>query len=199
MSTLQVKAECDPVNRMAKQNGEWTKIEIPRARVISLYNKQMGGVDLADKKIACYKRQTKSLKWYHKVIWYMLDIAVLNSCILYNKAHNTNVKLRDFRESLSTALINGRSYRKAMCPAPQDNVKRFNRDLTHAPKKMDTSSTCKVHIQRVDTIFICSVCEVRMCPDPCFGRYHYQQKFAYDDPERQNKQKARKKLKLICK
>ncbi|XP_003727691.1 piggyBac transposable element-derived protein 4-like [Strongylocentrotus purpuratus] len=198
LSTVPLKKETQPVHRMAKRNGQWTRIEIERPDIVGLYNKHMGGVDLADKKIACYKRQTKSLKWYHKVIWYMLDIAVLNACILYNKSHNTKVKLRDFRERLSTSLIAGRTYRKTPSPPPHDNVVRFNRTLNHAPKKMETASTCKIHLQRVDTIYTCSVCEVRMCPDPCFSRYHYMDKFAYNDPERQHKKKARKKLKLVC-
>ncbi len=58
LSTVPTTNASEQVNRMVKQDGKWTKINIDRPNIIGLYNKYMGGVDLADKKIACYKRQT---------------------------------------------------------------------------------------------------------------------------------------------
>lgn len=200
LSTVPTTNASEQVNRMVKKDGKWTKISIDRPNIVGLYNKYMGGVDLADKKIVCYKRQTKSLKWYHKVMWYMVDIAILNAYIVYTSVpKNKNVKLRDFREALCTSLIGGRNYRKGGHVAILDDHQRFNRNLNHAPIKMATSSTCKVHAERVDTIYTCAVCNIRMCPDPCFARFHYMDKFVYHDPKRNGKDKARKKLKLTGK
>ena len=58
---------------------------------------------------------------------------------------------------------------------------RFNQDHFHYCVNNDTRSTCKVHIQRVKTIYSCAICGVRMCLEPCFQRYHTMQDYYYDD------------------
>ncbi|XP_015748429.1 PREDICTED: piggyBac transposable element-derived protein 4-like [Acropora digitifera] len=57
----------------------------------------------------------------------------------------------------------------------------FNCDHFHYPVSKDTRSTSKVHIQNVKTIYSCAICDVRMCPEPCFQRYHTLQHYYYDD------------------
>lgn len=58
---------------------------------------------------------------------------------------------------------------------------RFNRDHFHYPVINDTRSTCKVHLQKVKTIYSCAICGVRLCPVPCFERYHTLQNYVYDE------------------
>lgn len=43
---------------------------------ISRYNDFMSGVDRADQIISYYSRPRKSAKWYKKIIFYLLDVAV---------------------------------------------------------------------------------------------------------------------------
>ena len=61
LSTIPTKKETTRVNRMTKQDGKWVKVVIPRPTIIGLYNHHMGGVDVADKKIVCYKDKQKVL------------------------------------------------------------------------------------------------------------------------------------------
>lgn len=61
---------------------------------------------------------------------------------------------------------------------------RFNRDHFHYPVINDTRSTCKVHLQKVKTIYSCAICGVRLCPVPCFERYHTLQNYVYRDESR---------------
>ena len=49
------------------------------------------------------------------------------------------------------------------------------------PVATDTHRNCKIHIQRVETVYECSVCQVRMCPGPCFERYHTLHSYLFDD------------------
>ena len=49
----------------------------------------------------------------------------------------------------------------------------FNRMLEHAPIKHDKPSKCAVHSRRVDTMYACGVCKVRMRPLSCFHHCHY--------------------------
>jgi hypothetical protein len=87
----------------------------------------------------------------------MADICVLNSFIVYNEGRQPQDKLllRKYREDLCTELVGGRTYRKQIeVVAPLDDNKRRDHTLKHAPLKMNTSVTCKVHFQRVETIYL---------------------------------------------
>ncbi|ESO95933.1 hypothetical protein LOTGIDRAFT_176644 [Lottia gigantea] len=88
-------------------------------------------------------------------------------------------------------LIGGRTYtsrqgRPSTGPVVNPDS-RLNRELDHSPFKFDSQSKCTVHINRVDTTFGCSVCKVRMCPHPCFHRYHYMAHYKFDDPAKKRK------------
>ena len=117
-------------------------------------------------KKSAYRTQTKGLRWFHKVLWYLMDICVLNAFIMYNASRDpeSRLLLREFREQLATKLIGGRSYRKASDYVRQDDEKRLNHMFSHVPKKMDTSVNCKVHMQRCETIYICGECGIRIIP-----------------------------------
>ena len=69
---------------------------------------------------------------------------------------------------------------------------RFSRVQFHYPVKTDTQRKCKVHLQRVETVYEFAVCQVRMCPAPCFHCYHMLQQYVFDDPERNNSAKRLK-------
>lgn len=169
-------------DRRTKKDGEL--ITIPKPNIIQTYNQHMGGVDLSDQRIATYRRHMKSLTWYLQ-IFYLLDLAA-NQAYLVHKRLHPDSKIRQFTYVLQVVdgLIGGRTYVKRMGrPAPQLD-QRFNRNLEHAPVKNATSSKCAVHTRRVDTTFSCGACQVRMCPYPCFHRYHYLTNYAFDDPKR---------------
>jgi hypothetical protein len=55
----------------------------------SHYNKYMGGVDRSDQMISYTNSIVKSFKWWKKVIFHVLAIAVLDAYILY-KSQNPN-------------------------------------------------------------------------------------------------------------
>lgn len=52
----------------------------------------MGGVDLLDQSICPYKSSRKSVKWYIKLYFHLIDIAVFNSFVVYNALHPNNKK-----------------------------------------------------------------------------------------------------------
>ena len=90
----------------------------------------------------------------------------------------------EFRKSVLKALIEGKCFRRdtGLChfPVAIPHI-RFNRDHFHHLISHDTRSTCKVHIQEVKTTYTCAVCGVRMCPEPCFHRFHTLQDYYFDD------------------
>ena len=60
--------------------------------VICDYNKHVGGVDVSDQYISSYSFIRKSKKWWHKMFFWSLELAAVNSFILYNLSAVANQK-----------------------------------------------------------------------------------------------------------
>ena len=61
--------------------------EIAKPIAIIEYTKHMGAVDRFDHYCRSYAFTRKSLKWWRKTFFWLLDVAVVNSFILYNETH----------------------------------------------------------------------------------------------------------------
>ena len=77
----------------------------------------MVGVDLTDWKTQKYKVGITSKKWYFSLVTHCLDVAVVNSHILYSFLHSEKkMDLLDFRVYVTTALLKTDSYSKPKKP-----------------------------------------------------------------------------------
>ncbi|KAH9631151.1 hypothetical protein HF086_001086 [Spodoptera exigua] len=83
-------------------------IEITCPKIIKDYNAHMGGVDLMDSFLGRYRIRVKSRKWYIRLFYHMLDMATINSWVLYKKANKNRsqklMSLADFRSELANTL-----------------------------------------------------------------------------------------------
>ena len=71
------------VERWDRSKKESIKIQCPST--ILQYNKSMGGVDLLDCLIALYRTKIRSKKWYHRIMYHFVDMAVVQSWLLYRR------------------------------------------------------------------------------------------------------------------
>lgn len=69
------------------------------------YNKNMSGVDRLDQMTAYYSSPRKTIRWYKKVLFHLLDMSVWNAYFLYRRYHPKTTYLK-FRESLILSMIN---------------------------------------------------------------------------------------------
>ena len=179
------KTDENVVQRSVKVNGKWEKKDFARPGVIHLYNTYMGGVDLSDQRVVSYARLMKGVVWYYKVFCYLLEVCLSNAHILHTKSpDHASITSLKFRKSVIHALIGGKCFRRdtGLVPIPVAIPDiRFNRDHFHHLISHGTRSTCKVHIQEVKTVYTCAICGVRMCPEPCFKRYHTLENYYFDD------------------
>ena len=180
--------DSSPVQRSVKVNGKWEKKQFSRPGVIDLYNTYMGGVDVSDQRTVAYARLMKGSVWYYKVFFYLIEVCVSNAHILHTKSQNhASLRALQFRKELVSTLVQGKCFRRdtgfVETPVAIPDI-RFNRDHFHYLVSNETRLTCKVHIQKVKTIYSCAICGVRMCPEPCFQRYHTLRDFYYDDESR---------------
>jgi len=73
----------------------------------------MGGVDLGDQLRGCYTVARKSKKWWRYLLWFCVDISVVNAYILRSLSPNHAAKTQlEFRVELAKNLIGKFSTRK---------------------------------------------------------------------------------------
>ncbi|KAG4067093.1 hypothetical protein HA402_000084 [Bradysia odoriphaga] len=71
---------------------------------IAAYNDNMGGIDRADQMVSYYSSPRKTIRWYKKVLFHLLDLCVWNSFYIFKQFHGKGAFL-DFRDSLIRSLI----------------------------------------------------------------------------------------------
>ena len=130
--------------RRKQKDGSTINYSCPEA--VSLYNKYMGGVDLADAKRRVYTCTCKSKhKWYMRLFWFLLDTCVVNAYILRKESpnHTKPISQLNFVVELTQQLREQNDSRR--------NVERASLVLSsdarytkHVPCKYPTPRTCKV-------------------------------------------------------
>ena len=81
--------------------------DITKPLCIEDYNKHMGGVDKSDQLLSYYGFIHKTIKWSNRAAFHLLDLAIVNSYILYKLSHqDKNHKSHaDFRLDIATNLL----------------------------------------------------------------------------------------------
>ena len=73
--------------------------------VIDKYNQNMNGVDLGDQYAVYYNFVRKTVKWWRKLVFWLLETSVVNSYILYKETMPNPKSHVAFRRSLSELLV----------------------------------------------------------------------------------------------
>jgi hypothetical protein len=157
------------------------------------YNKNMGAVDGSDMMISSLECVRKSMKWYRKFFFHLLDITVLNSHAVYNVRTGKNITLADFQLTLIREILQHyhtpRLTTKSGRPSSGDQPLRlterhFPSAVPPTEKKEKPARKCHVCANtrkkqkiRKDTRYMCAKCEVGLCVHPCFEIYHTQSTF----------------------
>lgn len=102
------KTFCDRKQR------DGSKKAIPCPTTVLQYTERMGGVDRFDQKRSTYEVGRKSRRWWLRIFYFCIDLAITNSFLLYignKRVHNPLSQLL-FRLCLARGLINGFTSRK---------------------------------------------------------------------------------------
>lgn len=143
----------------------------------------MGGTDQMDPNINCYRIGIRSKKWYWPLFTWLLDVAVQNSWVLYNKSHTGKVSQLEFRRELANVYLTKYKVepkgvgRPAVSVASASNNRisddiRFDRtdhlvQRTEINRKRRCAKTACKSIVRT----MCRKCDVALCID-CFSAFH---------------------------
>ena len=164
--------------------------QVSKPSVIDQYNKHMGGVDLADQLRKYYSVGRSSFKWYRYLFWFLIDVSICNSFIMYNhyKLEQGEVKLKQltFRTNLAKQLIGGFSSTISMGhSAKRRKIENFSLEAdnvgNHFIVKIEGRKKVCVYCKRlnrktasghsVESTFQCLQCNVALCKT-CFNDFH---------------------------
>uniref|UniRef100_A0A3B5A841 PiggyBac transposable element-derived protein 4-like n=1 Tax=Stegastes partitus TaxID=144197 RepID=A0A3B5A841_9TELE len=175
-STMHTAHGKETVQRRVKDNaGQWSVKDVPIPPAIKDYNKHMGGVDLSDALIGYYEVLHKTKKWYKTFFYHFLDIAIVNSYILYKGQCKTKgnkpMHHKAFRETLVLELADAGSTQ-----APRQEERNMNHLLVHISNSGDKSQgrlRCRKCLAK--TPVKCSTCNIPLCFIPnrnCYKKWH---------------------------
>ena len=173
------------VVKINRKNKDGTKSELSCPTAIAWYNKVMGGVDHFDQFRERYAIGRRSLKWWHRIFFYLIDLAIVDAFLLWSvdKRNGNTYDQLHFRVRLARQLIGDHSTRKRKGPpvAFLAHKKRVPDDVRlvgvghHMPRVGPTFRRCRLcssaaHEQR--TRCLCTACNVPLCMEPCFRKFH---------------------------
>ncbi|KAE8741011.1 hypothetical protein FOCC_FOCC013480 [Frankliniella occidentalis] len=193
------------VKRYIKSAGCRQDVSCPR--IIQLYNQHMGGVDLSDQYVAENSVPTRSKRWYFPLFGYMIDLALANSYIQYNKDNELLGQVPDLKCSKEFRLEVSKSLRAVERQRGRPSTEKVHRKnliqsptyrpaeetrldgLNHWPnseRKMMRCKNCKVG----KTAYKCTKCNLNLCLKAdrnCFVEYHSR---AFEPQPRRPKKKT---------
>ena len=90
---------CRRFDRTAKKY-----VEVARPACVKVYNALMGGVDKADMLLSLHRTRIKTKKWYLRLIFHLIDMALVNAWLLC-KASGGSSTLQDFKLDIARCLM----------------------------------------------------------------------------------------------
>ena len=119
--------------------------------VVADYNQFMLGVDKRDQLMAYYSFLHKSVKWWHKIFFWLLEVMVINSYIIYKELARrrgerpiTHLAFRRrLIESLSESIRSSTTSNARPGPRASNNLQRLQ-PVRHYPQKGRKRRDCVV-------------------------------------------------------
>lgn len=193
VNLLSTFAGTQPMGKVKRYDrSKKTHVQVDCPKIVTEYNKHMGGVDLLDSLLGRYKIIQRSKKWYIRLFYHLLDLSVINSWLLYvrikREKFQPHLQLSKFRLELAQSLC---KYGQVVTPTrgrPANSVKPKksnaakgpNQDvrldsISHWPEYNQKRQRCKMPGCKGFSFIQCIKCKVYLCLNKnnnCFMAYH---------------------------
>ncbi len=163
-----------------------------KPEAIVQYNKYMGGVDRADQLLSYYGFGHRTVQWWRRAFFFLLDMAVVNGYICYtlqNPDRSRRLSHEQFRITLAkdllhlagcelnTGMIHHGPPRQTLQPAAHLTECHFPTTLGKNEAGRPLQRDCFICSRkkgrgRKTTTYKCRQCDIPMCVVPCFELYH---------------------------
>ncbi|XP_050038624.1 piggyBac transposable element-derived protein 4-like [Dermacentor andersoni] len=164
---------------------------IRKPRVVLDYNTGMGGVDRHDQQLASFPIMRRYAKGYRKNFFYVMDLAVYNSYILFQKATGKKMSYTDWKVDLDEQIVEETVLPGYQCrgkPAVAPSPMRLEAsEWAHFPRQILPNAVkenpsrrcvvCKAQGKRSESRWECEKCNVALHMPECFKMYHTRKNF----------------------
>ena len=159
----------DKVSRWVKGKG---KVSVDQPKVISEYNKGMGGVDLLDMLLGSYRPNLRSKKWWWPLFANALNIAVVAAFKIHQKVCVDQLSHLDFRIEVAEVMVRANhEAQRVRLGGPTASVPGQIRldgvNHTLVPSSQGRCIYCKSN-----TRLKCSKCDKRLHKKVCHELHH---------------------------
>ena len=177
---VMLSSQHDPntTTTVRRKKGDGSVLHVTCPQVIVDYNAHMGGVDLGDQ-YRKYQVRMKSHKFYKYIFWFLFEICILNSYMLYQYYYpciRKNLSYLDYRVQLAQQLIGNYCSRKRPGRPPSSHIPPPKRiTLPHFPAKT-TKGRC-AYCKDGCTVWHCGQCDKHLChtghhDTDCYLKHH---------------------------
>jgi hypothetical protein len=161
-----------------------TGVSVRKPKCVVDYNNCMGSVDRTDMLLSSIESIRKTLKWYKKLFFHILDLSILNAHSLYKVVMGKNTPVADFHLTLIREILEKycKERRKSGGGRRSENLplrlmqRHFSSKIesTTSQKKSPTRKcvVCSKNNKRRETRYMCKNCDVALCVTPCFETFH---------------------------
>lgn len=148
---------------------------------IADYNKYMSGIDRSDQMMAYYSTLKKTIRWYRKVFFHLVDLCIWDAYYLYKKVKDDKCRLLSFREEIISSLIGSDKHmvqHTAQKDQSQDTTLQHYLepipDTASNKNVMRRCKNCTKNNTRKQTRYLCPLCQdsPALCVHPCFRQWH---------------------------
>jgi hypothetical protein len=144
-----------PVNRFSVKDRAIVSVSCPT--IVHEYNKHMGGVDLLDMYLSLYRIRLRSKKNYHYIFYYLLQVSVINSWLLYRRycrlPNRQQLSLLDFTMDVSESLMRaGKINQQPQNPSKRGRPSRLSQESSSEPQAKKIKRPCPNNSIRFDSI-----------------------------------------------
>jgi hypothetical protein len=105
LTTIGNANETLQVTRKAKTGNAWRQINVRQPVAIKEYNMFMNGVDRSDQILANNNCLRKCMRWWKALFFHLIDIAIVNSYILFKQHRANNPNVEALRRPKSYSLL----------------------------------------------------------------------------------------------
>ena len=168
---------------------------VKKPKLVNDYNTHMGGVDMSDQLILYYGYPHRlenwnnilitliyrSVKWWKRVFFHLVDLSIVNANILYNEVSNKPMAQLDFRIAIILSLLEGHSPRVQQCHYVPNRELPMRLTERPFPEKIQATTpsggrpqceVCRAKGIRSQTRHRCKICKTPLHIDNCFEAYH---------------------------
>jgi hypothetical protein len=171
LSTYKSPIETTFVSR----SGSSVQTAVPTA--VLDYNKYKGGVDTIDQMRESYSIGRKSQKWWPSLVWWLIDMCILNAYSLYNQQQQVKIRQLEFRQQLMQQLVEIYGQQRSNIGRPS-SISQQKQQQQHWPLRTNKERDCAYCSHEPDSRkqsrIQCELCHVHLCIDPCFKLFHTQ-------------------------